>query len=79
MLERPYETSGFKHYKNAIEAMTFGDTLTIFVTNNETHAQLQIIDTGKGIPKHIQKHLFHPFFTNKDTEQVLDLSYVNEL
>ncbi|PIE95692.1 histidine kinase [Bacillus fungorum] len=59
--------------KNAIEAMTSGDTLTIVVTNNETHAQLQIIDTGKGIPKHIQKHLFHPFFTNKDTGTGLGL------
>ncbi|MGG2933929.1 DUF3149 domain-containing protein [Bacillus pacificus] len=59
--------------KNAIEAMTSGDTLTIFATNNETHAQLQIIDTGKGIPKHIQKHLFHPFFTNKDTGTGLGL------
>ncbi|EMY4795196.1 TPA: DUF3149 domain-containing protein [Bacillus pacificus] len=59
--------------KNAIEAMTSGDTLTIFVTNNETHAQLQITDTGKGIPKHIQKHLFHPFFTNKDTGTGLGL------
>ena len=28
--------------------MTSGDTLTISVTSNETHAQLQIIDTGKG-------------------------------
>lgn len=59
--------------KNAIEAMTSGDTLTIAVTNNATHAQLQIIDTGKGIPKHIQKHLFHPFFTNKDTGTGLGL------
>ncbi len=53
--------------KNAIEAMSSGGTLTIQVTSNEEHAQLHIIDTGKGIPKHIQKHLFHPFFTNKDT------------
>ncbi len=53
--------------------MTSSDTLTIVVTDNETHAQLQIIDTGKGIPKHIQKHLFHPFFTNKDTGTGLGL------
>ncbi|PKJ56300.1 DUF3149 domain-containing protein [Bacillus sp. SN10] len=59
--------------KNAIEAMTSGDTLTISVTNNATDAQLQITDTGKGIPKHIQKHLFHPFFTNKDTGTGLGL------
>ncbi|EJP88137.1 DUF3149 domain-containing protein [Bacillus cereus] len=59
--------------KNAIEAMTSSDTLTIVVKNNETHAQLQITDTGKGIPQHIQKHLFHPFFTNKDTGTGLGL------
>ncbi|CJH65857.1 Sporulation kinase D [Streptococcus pneumoniae] len=35
--------------KNAIEAMTSSDTLTIVVKNNETHAQLQIIDTGTGL------------------------------
>lgn len=59
--------------KNAIEAMTSNDTLTIVVKNNETHAQLHITDTGKGIPQHIQKHLFHPFFTNKDTGTGLGL------
>lgn len=59
--------------------MTFGDTLTIFVTNNETHAQLQITDTGKGIPKHIQNTSFIRSLLIKILEQVLDLSYVNEL
>ena len=59
--------------KNAIEAMSSGDTLAIIVTSNKEHAQLQIIDTGKGIPKHIQKHLFHPFFTSKDTGTGLGL------
>lgn len=59
--------------KNAIEAMSSGDTLTLTVTSNKEHAQLQIIDTGKGIPKHIQKHLFHPFFTSKDTGTGLGL------
>ncbi|WP_459500945.1 DUF3149 domain-containing protein [Bacillus sp. C1] len=59
--------------KNAIEAMSSGDILTIQITSNNKHAQLHIIDTGKGIPKHIQKHLFHPFFTNKDTGTGLGL------
>ncbi|MGH1141929.1 histidine kinase [Bacillus pseudomycoides] len=59
--------------KNAIEAMSSGDVLTIQVTSNKEHAQLHIIDTGKGIPKHIQKHLFHPFFTSKDTGTGLGL------
>ncbi|WP_242142502.1 MULTISPECIES: DUF3149 domain-containing protein [unclassified Bacillus cereus group] len=59
--------------KNAIEAMSSGDTLTIIITSNQDHAQLHIIDTGKGIPKHIQKHLFHPFFTSKDTGTGLGL------
>ncbi|PEY35709.1 histidine kinase [Bacillus cereus] len=59
--------------KNAIEAMSSGDTLTIQVTSNKEYAQLHIVDTGKGIPKHNQKHLFHPFFTNKDTGTGLGL------
>lgn len=59
--------------KNAIEAMSSGDTLTIRVTSTHQYAQLYIIDTGKGIPKHIQKQLFHPFFTNKDTGTGLGL------
>ncbi len=59
--------------KNAFEAMSPDDTLTITIEANESTAQLQIIDTGKGIPKHIQKHIFHPFFTNKDTGTGLGL------
>lgn len=59
--------------------MTSNDTLTIVVKNNETHAQLHITDTGKGIPQHIQKHLFIRSLLIKILEQVLDLSYVNEL
>lgn len=53
--------------------MSAGDTLTIEVASNTYTAQLHIIDTGKGIPKHIQKHLFHPSFTNKDTGTGLGL------
>ncbi|WP_440898719.1 DUF3149 domain-containing protein [Bacillus cereus] len=59
--------------KNAIEAMSSGGMLTIQVTSNNEYAQLQIVDTGNGIPKYIQKHLFHPFFTNKDTGTGLGL------
>ncbi|HDX9579877.1 TPA: histidine kinase [Bacillus pseudomycoides] len=59
--------------KNSFEAMSLGDTLTITIEANENTAQLQINDTGKGIPKHIQKQIFHPFFTNKDTGTGLGL------
>lgn len=59
--------------KNAFEAMSLGDTLTITAEANGNIAQLRIIDTGKGIPEHIQKHIFHPFFTNKDTGTGLGL------
>lgn len=59
--------------KNAFEAMSLGDILTITIDASENMAQLQIKDTGKGIPKHIQKHIFNPFFTNKDTGTGLGL------
>ncbi len=79
LLKRPYETSGFKHYKNAIEAMTSGDTLTISVTNNATHTQLQIIDTGKEFQNIFKNTSFIRSLLIKILEQVLDSSSVNEL
>lgn len=59
--------------KNAFEAMSSGDTLTITAESSGNIAQLRIVDTGKGIPEHIQKNIFHPFFTNKDTGTGLGL------
>lgn len=59
--------------KNSLEAMSGGDKLTIDVKKDGSKAQLQIIDTGKGMSQQIQNQVFEPFFTNKDTGTGLGL------
>ena len=51
---------------NALQAM--GDemgTLTIDVTQNETHIFVKVTDSGKGIPSEILPKIFDSFFTTK--------------
>jgi len=69
---------------NARDAMTNGGTLTLKVENvppNEQFARihseatagpyivLSVIDTGVGIPAHVQKRMFDPFFSTKPLEK----------
>jgi signal transduction histidine kinase len=60
--------------QNAAESIGREGTITLRVSGDEAHfagerkpaAILAITDTGKGIPKEVQKRLFDPFFTTKD-------------
>jgi signal transduction histidine kinase len=54
---------------NARDAMPDGGTITLRARLLEDHAgsQLEIWDTGCGIPEHLQGQLFQPFFTTKPT------------
>lgn len=44
-----------------------GGNLTLTTSFDETHIQIQIADTGCGIPGEIQPKIFEPFFTTKET------------
>ena len=44
-----------------------GGILTLSTSFDETHIQIQVADTGCGIPKEIQPKIFEPFFTTKET------------
>jgi signal transduction histidine kinase len=50
---------------NALQAMAGDGTLTIRTGQAEDQLQVEIADTGPGIPDEIQPRIFEPFFTTK--------------
>jgi PAS domain S-box-containing protein len=51
--------------KNAVEAMPRGGDLTVAVKKEGETVQIDVADTGVGIPKEVMESLFRPFFTTK--------------
>lgn len=51
--------------QNAIQAMENKGVLTITVHSDQEFVQVNITDTGKGIPPEIQLKIFEPFFTTR--------------
>jgi PAS domain S-box-containing protein len=51
--------------KNAFDAMPRGGTLTITTRRADTHVDVEVEDTGGGIPAEIQPRIFEPFFSTK--------------
>lgn len=51
---------------NALDAMEGGGTLTIITQKIGSNVNVQISDSGPGIPKEVQDRIFEPFFTTKD-------------
>jgi len=70
---------------NALDAMPKGGKLTLRSKksrlNNQDAVEIQVEDTGVGIPKEIQTKIFEPFFTTKEVGQGtgLGLSLVYEI
>jgi Histidine kinase-, DNA gyrase B-, and HSP90-like ATPase len=60
--------------KNAIDAMEGVGSITISLIQEKKHVFIDIKDTGKGIPKSIQKNIFNPGFTSKKRGWGLGLS-----
>jgi signal transduction histidine kinase len=55
--------------KNAFDAMPRGGTLTITTRRGEGHVDVDIEDTGAGIPEEIRTRIFEPFFSTKPIHQ----------
>jgi signal transduction histidine kinase len=65
--------------KNAVDAMDGKGTISIYLTQNDKEAIVEITDTGKGIPKSKQKTIFNPGYTSKERGWGLGLSLVKRI
>lgn len=64
---------------NAFQAMEKGGTLSIKLLCNDAFAEIQIKDTGYGIPQENLKKLFSPFFSTKADGNGLGLAEVHKV
>jgi signal transduction histidine kinase len=62
---------------NAVEAITAGGRVTITIAGDADQVHLAIEDDGPGIPEAVQRRIYEPFFTTKDSCTGLGLSIVH--
>ena len=65
--------------QNALEAMPQGGTVTLEGRGLATHVQLQVRDTGSGIPAARLAQIFEPLYTTKPEGTGLGLYIVQEI
>jgi signal transduction histidine kinase len=65
--------------KNAVDAMEGSGDITFEIIQIEDHVQIDIIDTGKGIPSNKLKTVFQPGYTTKKRGWGLGLSLVKRI
>jgi signal transduction histidine kinase len=65
--------------QNALEAMSQGGTVTLEGQGMATHVQLQVRDTGSGIPVAHLAQIFEPLYTTKPEGTGLGLYIVQEI
>ena len=64
--------------QNALQACDSGGKVTVRVTSSRGWRELEIVDTGRGIPEERRKHIFEPFFTTKEQGTGLGLALVHK-
>jgi PAS domain S-box-containing protein len=58
---------------NAVEAMKGSGTLTVRTRRTADWVEVDLADTGPGIPEIVQEKIFDPFFTTKDSTEGLGM------
>jgi len=71
-------------FANSLQAMPEGGMLTIRTsitngTNDASFVEIQVEDTGMGIPKETMKKIFNPFFTTREKGSGLGLAIVQTI
>lgn len=66
-------------FKNALDAMENGGTLTVDVLKNKESAIIEVNDTGTGIPDDTLGKIFNLYFSTKDNGSGIGLSIVNQI
>ena len=74
---RRFKQAWLNLFKNAVEAMPSGGTITVRLSRSNTHVSLEIEDTGTGVPDGID--IFEPFTTTKPQGTGLGLGIVREI
>jgi len=65
--------------QNALDAMPQGGRLTLAGQGTTTHVQVQVQDTGSGIPAALLEQIFEPLYTTKPGGTGLGLYIVQEI
>jgi signal transduction histidine kinase len=63
--------------RNALEAVAPGGHVVVTVAAADKHVHVVVEDDGPGIPAAIQRQIYEPFFTTKETGTGLGLSIVH--
>jgi PAS domain S-box-containing protein len=79
MHEHTLHRAALNLVQNALEAMPQGGTLTLTGARTADAVQLQIQDTGHGIPVDALSHIFEPLYTTKPGGTGLGLYLVQEI
>lgn len=64
---------------NAIDAMPTGGELVITAVADDRGVELEVADSGPGIPENVRRRMFEPFFTTKSEGTGLGLAIVQRI